>query len=153
MAQVEERGTQRKLLLIHVEVQRTRQRQFGQRILDYYTLLRRTTNLPVLPYAVLLYPDDPACGHWTYEERFHEHIVASLTYFQVSLPSLDAQLYAASDHTLCMIKQSWCRPPATAVAVVCQAPALRRTGPAGRDPPVQPGRRRSGRKYGAVREH
>src|SRR5579872_1623788 len=56
VARVEERGAERKLLLLHVEVQRTRQRLFGQRMLDYYTLLRRAEGLPVLPYAVLLYP-------------------------------------------------------------------------------------------------
>jgi hypothetical protein len=36
-------------------------------MLDYYTLLRRSTSLPVLPYAVLLYPGRPALGYKTYE--------------------------------------------------------------------------------------
>ena len=65
-------------------------------MLDYYTLLRRSTGLPILPYAVLLYPGRPALGYRTYEEQFRGRTVASLTYFQVSLPSLDARPYAAS---------------------------------------------------------
>jgi hypothetical protein len=66
VAQVEARGEGQELLLIHVEVQRTKQQHFGQRMLDYYTLLRRSTSLPVLPYAVLLYRCRPALGYKTY---------------------------------------------------------------------------------------
>ena len=62
--------------------------------------MRRSTSLPVLPYAVLLYPGRPALGYKTYEERFRGRTVASLTYFQVSLPSLDARQYAVSDNLL-----------------------------------------------------
>ena len=103
VAQVEERGATRKLLLLHVEVQRARQQIFGQRMLDYYTLLRRSTGLPVVPYAVLLYADTPAVGCTTYEERFRERTVAALTYFQVSLPALDARTYAVSEHALARV--------------------------------------------------
>ena len=69
-------------------------------MLDYYTLLRRATDLPVLPYAVLLYPDSPALGYTTYEDRFQGRTIATLTYFQVSLPALDAQAYAVTDNLL-----------------------------------------------------
>ena len=111
VAQVEERGANRKLVLLHVEVQRTRQRIFGQRMLDYYTLLRRSTGLTVLPYAVLLYPAGPALGYRTYEEQFHGRTVASLTYFQVSLPALDAQTYAVGDNVLARALASAMRLP------------------------------------------
>ena len=111
VAQVEARGVGRELLLIHVEVQRTPQQHFGQRMLDYYTLLRRSTSLPVLPYAVLLYPGRPALGYRTYEEQFRGRTVASLTYFQVSLPSLDAQQYAASGNALARALASAMRLP------------------------------------------
>jgi hypothetical protein len=111
VAQVEAEGAGRELLLIHVEVQRTPQQHFGQRMLDYYTLLRRSTGLPVLPYAVLLYPGRPALGYRTYEERFRGRTVASLTYFQVSLPSLDARQYAASDNALARALASTMRLP------------------------------------------
>jgi hypothetical protein len=111
VAQVEADGAGRELLLIHVEVQRTKQQHFGQRMLDYYTLLRRSTSLPVLPYAVLLYPGRPALGYKTYEERFRGRTVASLTYFQVSLPSLDARQYAASDNALARALASTMRLP------------------------------------------
>src|SRR5579875_1515374 len=100
VAQVEARSLIRELLLLHVEVQRGKQRHFGQRMLDYYTLLRRSAGLTVLPYAVLLYPDKPALGYKTYEERFHGRTIASLTYFQVSLPALDARVYAAGSNAL-----------------------------------------------------
>lgn len=103
---------ERELLLLHVEVQRTKQRLFGQRMLDYYTLLRRAERLPVLPYAVLLYPDTPALGYRTYEERFRGRTIATLTYFQVSLPALDAQAYAASDNALARALASAMRLPA-----------------------------------------
>jgi hypothetical protein len=111
VAQVEVRGAGRELLLIHVEVQRTPQQHFGQRMLDYYTLLRRSTGLPVLPYAVLLYPGRPALGYRTYEEQFLGRTVASLTYFQVSLPSLDARQYAASGNSLARVLASAMRLP------------------------------------------
>src|SRR5205814_10643217 len=68
-----------------LERARDKQQHFGQRMLDYYTLLRRSTSLPVLPYAVLLYPGRPALGYRTYEEQFRGRTVTSLTYFQVSL--------------------------------------------------------------------
>jgi hypothetical protein len=111
VAQVEADEAGRELLLIYVEVQRTKQQHFGQRMLDYYTLLRRSTSLPVLPYAVLLYPGRPALGYRTYEERFRGRTVASLTYFQVSLPSLDARQYAASDNALARALASTMRLP------------------------------------------
>jgi hypothetical protein len=111
VAQVEVRGAGRELLLIHVEVQRTPQQHFGQRMLDYYALLRRSTGLPVLPYAVLLYPGRPALGYRTYEEQFRGRTVASLTYFQVSLPSLDARPYAASGNSLARALASAMRLP------------------------------------------
>jgi hypothetical protein len=111
VAQVEVRGAGQELLLIHVEVQRTPQQHFGQRMLDYYTLLRRSTSLPVLPYAVLLYPGRPALGYRTYEEHFRERTVASLTYFQVSLPLLDARQYAASGNSLARVLASAMRLP------------------------------------------
>ena len=111
VAQVEVRGAGQELLLIHVEVQRTPQQHFGQRMLDYYTLLRRSSGLPVLPYAVLLYPGRPALGYRTYEEQFHGRTIASLTYFQVSLPSLDARPYAASGNALARALASAMRLP------------------------------------------
>jgi hypothetical protein len=111
VAQVEARGAGRELLLIHVEVQRTKQQHFGQRMLDYYTLLRRSTSLPVLPYAVLLYLERPALGYRTYQERFRRRTVASLTYFQVSLPSLDARAYATGHNALAQALASAMRLP------------------------------------------
>src|SRR2546423_6083220 len=111
VAQVEADEVGRELVLIHVEVQRTKQQHFGQRMLDYYTLLRRSTSLPVLPYAVLLYPGRPALGYRTYEERFRGRTIASLTYFQVSLPSLDARPYAASGNALARALASTMRLP------------------------------------------
>jgi hypothetical protein len=110
-AEMKMRGAERELLLLHVEVQRAKQRHFGQRMLDYYTLLRRVEGLPVLPYAVLLYPDSPALGYTTYEERFQGRTVASLTYFQVSLPALDGQTYAATDNALARALASAMRLP------------------------------------------
>lgn len=111
VAQVEERGAERKLLLIHVEVQRTRQQQFGARMLDYYTLLRRATGLPVLPYAVLLHTSAPAIGYRTYEERFHGRTIAAITYYQVSLPSLDARTYTTNSNVLARALASAMRLP------------------------------------------
>ncbi len=86
------------LVVVHLEVQSAhrsaRQGALGRRMLDYYTLLRRTLNVPVLPYAVLLYGAKPALGRKTYAETFEGWDMATATYFQVSLPSLNPADFA-----------------------------------------------------------
>ncbi len=111
VARVEARAVERELLTLHVEVQRSRKRSLGRRMLDYYTLLRRSEDLTVLPYAVLLYRDEPALGYKTYEETFRGRTIATLTYFQVSLPALDTRTYAAGDNALGRVLASAMRLP------------------------------------------
>ena len=111
MAQVEERTVERKLLLVHAEVQRSRKQDLGRRMLDYYTLFRRATDLTVLPYVVLLYRDSPALGYRTYEETFRGRTIATLTYFQVRLPALNAREYATGSNALARALSSAMRLP------------------------------------------
>ncbi len=100
VAEVRTQDAASRLVVVHLEVQRSRQStrrgSLGWRMLDYYTLLRRTLETPVLPYVVLLYRARPAQGYKTYEEKYDGRVIAALTYYQVSLPSLDPKNFAES---------------------------------------------------------
>ena len=60
---------------------------------------------------MLLYLERSALGYRTYQERFRRRTIASLTYFQVSLPSLDARAYAKGDNALAQALASAMRLP------------------------------------------
>jgi hypothetical protein len=80
-------------------------------VLRLDTIEPRGTELFVQPYTVLLYSGRPALGYRTYEELFRGRTVASLTYFQVSLPALDARQYARSGNALAQALASTMRLP------------------------------------------
>ena len=54
VAQVRSRRGEPEILLVHIEVQAERKHDVPARMFDYYTLLRRTYRLPVVPLAIYL---------------------------------------------------------------------------------------------------
>lgn len=94
-------GKQETLALIHIEVEsRDAVATMPRRMFDYYTLLRRGHDCPVLPIAVYLRVGHDVVGVETYAEDFAGLSVLRFQYFYVGLPALEAEQYVAGSNWL-----------------------------------------------------
>lgn len=96
VAQAYTLGGLRRLILLHVEVQRRRQAHFPLRMWQYYAALRLREDLPVLPIALLLYPAEQGLSLATYEEEVLGQTYLTFRYLQISAPLLSAEEYVGA---------------------------------------------------------
>ena len=82
-----------KLVLVHIEVELNWGSDFGERMYEYYTLLRQRYRKPIIPIAVFLHGG----GDGVVEETYHEASLGrrrlQFWYESVSLAHLDAEEY------------------------------------------------------------
>lgn len=94
-------GEHETLALIHIEVEsRDAVATLPRRMFDYYTLLRRDHDCPVLPIAVYLRVGRDGVGVESYAEDFAGLAVLRFQYLYVGLPALDAERYVAGSNWL-----------------------------------------------------
>lgn len=114
VAQVQTIEGMPELVLIHVEIQRERERRFPWRMWQYYALLRQRESLPVVPIAVVLYPGREGIVREEYTETVLGRTTLTFWYLQISLPQLEATHYVHMESVL-----------AAALASVMHLPAAR----------------------------
>ncbi len=82
------------LALIHAEVEsRDAVQVFRRRMFEYWEILRRRSDCPVLPIAIYLRVGLNGIGIDGYAEDFEDLQVLRFQYFYVGLPGLDAEQY------------------------------------------------------------
>jgi hypothetical protein len=87
--------------LVHVEVEsRESVQQFRPRMFEYYTLLRRESQLPVLPIGLYLRVGMEGIGWDAYEEFFWDYRLLRFEFAYVGLPALSAEEFANGEQLL-----------------------------------------------------
>ncbi len=112
VVQVRTVGGAPRLLLIHVEVQRERELRFPWRMWQYYSLLRQREDLPVIPVALVLYPEHEGIALEEYTETVFGRTYLVFRYLQISLPRLEAVEYVQTGGVLGAALASVMRLPA-----------------------------------------
>jgi len=79
------------LIVFHAEVQAQRQREFGFRMWQYYSLLRFRTGMPVFPLAIYLTPGSGDSNWDQYTEALLGEELIRFRFPIVSLPELSAK--------------------------------------------------------------
>lgn len=88
------------LILLHIEVQAQREREFPYRMFEYYALLRLRHKLPVLPIVVYLMAGTGGVREATYEERLFDRTIVTFHFGTVGVPDLSADDYRAHENLL-----------------------------------------------------
>jgi hypothetical protein len=88
------------LILLHVEVQAQREREFPYRMYEYYALLRLRFKLPVFPIVLYLAPGSGGLTEETYHEALFGRNILTFHYATVGLPDLSADDYRERDNPL-----------------------------------------------------
>jgi hypothetical protein len=87
------------LALIHVEVEaKDRVAPLRPRMFEYYWILRRRSQLPVLPIGLYLRVGLDGVGWDEYEECFWEERLVYFRYAYIGLPALDAEEYVRGEN-------------------------------------------------------
>jgi len=100
VAEVATKHSMRRLILVHVEVQREREPDFPERMWWYYHLLRQRYRLPVIPIALVFYPAEEGIALAAYEDAALERVVETFQFLQISLPRLQATEYVQTESVL-----------------------------------------------------
>ncbi len=100
VAAVRTREGDPELILVHVAVQRARQPEFPYRMWEYYQMLSLRRGLPVLPIALVLYPEAEGIMTAHYDRMVYDRLVDHFEYWQISLPALEAADYADGESVL-----------------------------------------------------
>jgi len=96
-----EPGTNECLLLIHIEVDASNSAaNLRRRMLQYYSFLRRSHSLPVLPVALFLHVGLNGISRDTYIEMLWDEPVIRFDYYSIGLPALDGLKYANGSNLL-----------------------------------------------------
>jgi len=88
------------LLYIHIEIQARRERNFGERMAEYYMLLRLRHKLPVFPIVLYLEPGAGGIGKDRYVESLFGEAVFTFDYQRVGVPDLSANDYLQTNNAL-----------------------------------------------------
>jgi hypothetical protein len=98
--------------LVHVEVEsREAVATFRRRMFQYYEILRRQNDVPVLPVAVYLRVGLNGIGIDVYTEEYEGLEILRFQYLYVGLPALDAERYVLGDNLLGVALSSLMRAP------------------------------------------
>ena len=100
IARVQTHEGQSEVLLIHIEVQTKRQKNFGDRMVEYFMLLRLRFQLPVFPVVIYLQRGSGGLGVENYQESVLGVPVLSFFYQRIGVPDLPASDYLKSDNPL-----------------------------------------------------
>ena len=90
IARVQTHEGQSEVLLIHSEVQTRRQKNFGDRMVEYFMLLRLRFQLPVFPVVIYLQRGSGGLGVENYQESVLGMPVLSFFYQRIGVPDLPA---------------------------------------------------------------
>ena len=82
-----------KLVRVHIEVEFEWGSDFGERMFEYYTLLRQRYRIPIVPIAVFLHGGGDGVVEETYNEASLGRRRVQFWYESVSLAHLDAEEY------------------------------------------------------------
>ncbi|MDQ2828512.1 MAG: Rpn family recombination-promoting nuclease/putative transposase [Chloroflexota bacterium] len=88
------------IIIVHVEIQREREPDFGYRMWQYYSLLRQRENKPVMPIALVFYLGREGIAYEDYEETLFGRTILTFHYLQISLPLLQAEDYVRGQNLL-----------------------------------------------------
>ena len=88
------------LVIVHVEIQREREPDFGYRMWQYYVALRLRENKPVIPVALVFYAGREGIAREEYEEAVFGESIMTFRYLQISLPLLPAEQYVQAEQVL-----------------------------------------------------
>jgi len=114
------------LILVHIEVQAQKTREFPYRMFEYYALLRLRYKLPVLPVVVYLSAGTGGLSAATYEETLFGQTILTFRFHGVGLPDLSADDYREADNPLAPALSALMQPSALG-RTLQKALSLRRT--------------------------
>jgi hypothetical protein len=100
VAQVYTQDGAPELILLHIEVQAQREREFPYRMFEYYALLRLRYKVPVFPVVVYLVAGTGGLSEMAYEERLFGRAILTFRFQAVGLPDLSSDDYRAVDNPL-----------------------------------------------------
>jgi hypothetical protein len=100
VAQVHTQDGIPELILLHIEVQAQREREFPDRMFEYYTLLRLRYKMPVFPVVVYLVAGTGGLRETSYEERLFGQAILTFRFQSVGLPDLSSDDFRAVDNPL-----------------------------------------------------
>jgi len=86
VAEVWTRDGRPRLVIIHIEIQRKRERHFNRRMWEYFAAFHLRENVPVIPIALVFYPAREGIGREEYEVAAFGHTIMSFRYLRISLP-------------------------------------------------------------------
>ena len=115
-----------KLFLVHIEVEFKWKRDFGERMYEYYTLLRKRYRKPIIPIAVFLHGGGDGFVEETYDEASLGRRRVRFWYEGVSLAHLDAEEYVGKGNPVAaalaaLMNRRKSREPLTLRALMLQA--------------------------------
>ena len=88
------------LILMHVEVQANREREFSYRMYEYYIMLWLRYKIPIFPVALYLSPGAGGLTEESYTANLFGRDILTFRYAVVSLPDLSADEYLELDNPL-----------------------------------------------------
>ncbi len=100
VARVQTKTGEPEILLLHIEPQRKRSSAFPFRVFEYWFLLRRRYQIPVLPIALYLAPGAGGIVTERYTESLFGDTQLVFSYHAVGIPDLDANAYYDSDNPI-----------------------------------------------------
>ena len=115
-----------KLVLVHIEVELNWGSDFGERMYEYYTLLRQRYRKPIIPIAVFLHGGGDGLVEETYDEASLGRRRVRFWYESLSLAHLDAEEYVGKGNPVAaalaaLMNRRKSREPLTLRALMLQA--------------------------------
>lgn len=100
------------LILLHVEIESRRRGEFGERMWEYYHLLRLRRRVPVFPIVVYLAPGSGGLTRETYKEVLWGQTIETFRYNVVGLRDLAADDYRLRPDPLAVALAALMKPSA-----------------------------------------
>ena len=88
------------LILLHVEIQSKRDREFSYRMFEYYAMLWLRYKIPIFPVVLYLTPGAGGLTEENYTASLFERNILTFQYAVVGLPDLSADDYLNSENPL-----------------------------------------------------
>ena len=82
-----------KLLLVHIEIQAKPEKDFPERMCEYYSLLRSRYRIPVFPVAIYLHGGKTGITSEEYVEHVYDYEIQRFRFQTVQLARLDVEEY------------------------------------------------------------
>ncbi len=98
VAQVRTKDGEPEIVLLHIEPQRTRRKNFAERMFEYWFLLRRRHKAAVFPVALYLTPGAGGIVTEKYEVELFGKTQLTFEYHALGIPDLLEADYAGSDN-------------------------------------------------------